>query len=140
MKYDDTSWHYEGDFPNDLPNKAGATHIGMFVAWCQLNGIGSTVHSVNSPEMLNKLKNREINPAQWFIEVCDEQFTDEDLSEQGNEFALWYYESDLDLYILDYDSYCSGGLESLYHVPDTWDTYNTLAPIILERFKQWQSQ
>ena len=33
MKYDDASWHYEGAYPADLPPEAGATHIGMFLAW-----------------------------------------------------------------------------------------------------------
>ena len=28
-KYDDASWHYGGDFPDDLPEENGATHIGM---------------------------------------------------------------------------------------------------------------
>ncbi|WP_262497415.1 DUF7832 domain-containing protein [Pedobacter caeni] len=28
-KYDDASWHYGGDFPKDLPQINGATHIGM---------------------------------------------------------------------------------------------------------------
>ena len=31
MKYDDASWHYNGDFPTDLPVEAGATHIGLAV-------------------------------------------------------------------------------------------------------------
>lgn len=33
MKYDDSTWHTDGDFPADLPPEAGATHIGMFMAW-----------------------------------------------------------------------------------------------------------
>ncbi|WP_265102660.1 hypothetical protein [Acinetobacter sp. 'aerobic (ED)'] len=36
MKYDDASWHYGGDFPADLPQEAGATHIGMFLTWMLL--------------------------------------------------------------------------------------------------------
>ena len=31
MKYDDASWHYGGDFPADLPQAAGATHIVMVI-------------------------------------------------------------------------------------------------------------
>ena len=34
MKYDDASWHFGGDYPEDLPDENGATHIGMFLAWC----------------------------------------------------------------------------------------------------------
>jgi hypothetical protein len=140
MKYDDASWHYGGDFPDGLPDEAGATHIGMFVSWCQLNGVGGELHSEDFPEMLEKLKSREITPAQWFMSACDEKFTDEDLSELGNKFTLWYYESDPAPYISDYESVCSSELESLYHVPDTWSTYEKLAPVILNQFEQWQGR
>lgn len=111
----------------------------MFVAWCQLNGLGGELHTQDFPEMLDKLKNRKITPAQWFIVACDEKFTAEDLSEQGNEFTLWYYESDPPLYIEDYHSNCSSNLESLYHVPDTWDTYDKLAPAIRQQFNAWKA-
>ncbi|WZB61364.1 hypothetical protein WJ970_29215 [Achromobacter xylosoxidans] len=39
MKFDDASWHYEGDYPADLPESAAATHIGMFLAWALLHGM-----------------------------------------------------------------------------------------------------
>ena len=39
-KYDDAYWHYRGEFPTELPASAGATHIGMFVAWALLAGLG----------------------------------------------------------------------------------------------------
>ncbi|MGN6118448.1 MAG: DUF7832 domain-containing protein, partial [Rhodanobacter sp.] len=43
MKYDDASWHYGGDFPKDLPDEAGATHTGMFVAWALLSGLAGQI-------------------------------------------------------------------------------------------------
>jgi hypothetical protein len=55
MKYDDASWHYGGDFPKDLDDMAGATHIGMFVAWCLLNGLGGALHTEEFPEDLHGL-------------------------------------------------------------------------------------
>src|SRR5688572_23363485 len=38
-KYDDADWHYGGDFPEDVPEQAGATHMGMFVAWAWSAGL-----------------------------------------------------------------------------------------------------
>jgi len=38
-KYDDASWHYGGNYPVGLPTKNGATHIGMFLAWCIENDL-----------------------------------------------------------------------------------------------------
>lgn len=48
MKYDDASWHVGGDFPKELPPEAGATHIGMFAAWCMLNGLTRSFTRKNS--------------------------------------------------------------------------------------------
>lgn len=92
MKYDDASWHYGGDFPKDLPTKAGATHIAMFLAWAVLNGLASDFHTAEPSEELAGLRDRKITPGEWFIMTCDEKFTDEDLSDEGNLFALGYYE------------------------------------------------
>lgn len=46
MKYDDASWHYGADnFPKELPQRVGATHTGMFVAWTMLSGIPANLRS-----------------------------------------------------------------------------------------------
>lgn len=31
-RYDRADWHSGGDFPKDLTDEAGGTHIGMFLA------------------------------------------------------------------------------------------------------------
>ena len=140
MKYDDASWHYGGDFPKDLEGDAGATHIGMFVAWCMFNGFAGESFIEDFPEDLEKLKTGEMTPGAWFIASCDEKFTDEDLNEEGNEFAKYYYAPDESPYFEDYDKTVCGSFESMYHVPDTWDTYNTLEPVITERYKEWKEK
>ena len=49
-KYDDASWHYGGDFPDDLPEENGATHIGMFLNWCIDNDLISEFQIEESGE------------------------------------------------------------------------------------------
>jgi hypothetical protein len=49
MKYDDASWHYGGDFPTDLPRKAGSTHIALFLACAVLNGASVVLSVANDP-------------------------------------------------------------------------------------------
>jgi hypothetical protein len=44
MAYDRADAHYGGNFPSDLPPEAGATHIGMFLAWVILNGLEGEFH------------------------------------------------------------------------------------------------
>ena len=143
MKYDDASWHYGGDFPADLPQIAGATHIAMFVSWAVLNGLAGELHTEDFADDLGKLKDRAITPTTWFLSICDEKFTDEDLNEEGNRFAEAYYGRGDGLhaadgsYILDYVN-AFPGIATPYHVSDTWTTFNKLEPIIRARFDAWR--
>ncbi|MCG8313367.1 MAG: hypothetical protein MI976_09135 [Pseudomonadales bacterium] len=139
MKYDDASWHYGGDFPEDLDIEAGATHIGMFVAWCLLNDLAGKIHTDEFPEGLEKLRNREETPGQWFIKNCDEKFTDEDLNKKGNQFAQDFYAPEESPYLGVYESSLGQNIPNLYAVPDTWESYERLAPEISASFKQWSA-
>ncbi|WP_340317347.1 DUF7832 domain-containing protein [Rhizorhabdus argentea] len=115
--------------------------IAIFVAWCVLNGMASELHTDDSAELLAKLKARNISPAQWFIAACDEKFTEEDLTKEGNAFAAAYYgaggdlASDPNAYLADYEKEFSE-TESLYDVSDTWESYDRIAPKIALRLKR----
>jgi len=141
MKYDDASWHYEGDFPADLPPAAGATHIGMFLAWAVLHGLAGELHTEDSPEILQQLQQRAISPGEFLIRACDEKFTDEDLSDDGNAFAQHYYRSEGKWgdYLDDYEATLGQKGRSLYYVPDAWESYDRLAPVIQKRFNGWRA-
>ncbi|MEM7690495.1 MAG: hypothetical protein AAF291_15885 [Pseudomonadota bacterium] len=140
MKYDDASWHYGGDFPEDLPNENGATHIGMFVAWALLNGLQGPEYDDEMADALAALQNRTATPGEWVLEHCDGKFIDADLNDQGNAFAQAYYEAGGTLadYINDY-----GGVldtePTLYHTADSWENFDKLAPVISQRFEEFQS-
>jgi hypothetical protein len=136
MKYDDGSWHSGGDFPSDLPPDAGATHIGMFVAWAVLNGLASSYHTVESAQELAQLRAREITPGAWFISTCDGKFTDEDLSDEGNAFAVSYYNGS---YFGDYSD-TFPDVSSLYYVEDSWVSFDAIAPVLTERLRTWRAK
>ena len=138
MKYDDASWHYGGDFPDDLKEDAGSTHIGLFVAWALLSDLGGSIHIDDFPDDILSLKQRRVTPAQFFQTSCDEKFWDEDLNEEGNDFATFYYEIGGGLYIGDYGETLGANLPSLYHVEDTWENFDKLKPIIDARYVDWK--
>ena len=149
MKYDDASWHYEGEYPTDLPPEAGATHIGMFLAWMLLHGFASSDVQEDAVAELAALQRREISGAEFLRRVCDEALTDGEFSEEGNAFATAYYQSEdgegYGLYIDDYiatfalsddtdDDNC------LYRLNDNWDNYDKLAAVIDRRYDEWRAQ
>lgn len=143
MTYDDASWHYAGDFPQGLPPEAGATHIGMFLAWMLLNGLGGAVH-VQDSGALSSLAERTMTPGKWFLRHCDEKFTAEDLSDEGNRFAAAYYAYDEDRYEEGQPTWLSDyarrfpDVADAYSVPDDWASYDRLAPILAQRFALWR--
>lgn len=138
MKYDDASWHHGGDFPSDLPSEAGATHISMFVAWALLKGLGGEIHVDEFPEGLEELRDRTSTPGTFFINACDQKFTDEDLNDEGNAFTEAYFAFKTGLYLTDYESTFDSDGPTLYHVADTWENFNRIAPVIDARYEEWK--
>lgn len=142
MKYDDASWHYGGDFPKDLPHEAGATHIGMFLAWMLLNGFASDELAEDSAEDIAAVRSRLITGAEFLMKVLDEKLTDQDFSDEGNAFANAYYqgEDDDSRYVDDYFETFEVDETSLYGVPDTWKNYDKISMRMSERFTAWNAQ
>jgi len=139
MAYDRADWHYGGDFPSDLPPEAGGTHIGMFLAWAITRGLESDFHREESPAALEAVRRREMTGREFLTVECDEKLWEEDLSDQGNEFAKAYYERDGDGgYLNDYEECLGDTLPSLYHVADTWANFDRLATRLDERYEAWK--
>lgn len=138
MKYDDASWHYGGDFPKDLPDEASATHTGMFVAWALLSGLAGEVHVVDFPDDIPSLQARTITPGAFFLSSCDGKFTDEDLNAEGNAFVKSYFDFKRGQYLQDYRAALGDQLPSLYHVVDSWESYDKLRPILDRRLNEWR--
>lgn len=142
MKYDDASWHYGGDFPEDLPVEAAATHIGMFVAWAATAGLIGELHRIDSSNLLARLLDRSMTPGAWFVVASDEKFTDEDLNAEGNAFAADYYlETATDHRPPNYlDDFFDVFEEfEAYRVPDTWVSFERLKPLLDQRLAEWRS-
>lgn len=135
MAYDRADRHYGGDYPKDLPLENGGTHIGIFLAWAIHNDLVGEVHREGSQDSLNRVRAREMTGRDFLFKECDEKFWEEDLNEQGNEFAQYYYAQDI--YLADYEKALAGELPSLYHVEDAWQNYDKIAPIISRAYKKW---
>ena len=134
--YDRAYWHFAGEYPEDLPLENGGTHIGMFLAWAINNNLESDIHKRESQASLSAVRNKEMTGRAFLIRECAEKFWEDDLSEEGNAFALYYYESDM--YFSDYKSALAGEMPSIYHVEDNWENYAIIAPVISKRYARWK--
>ncbi len=141
MAIDRLDWHSGGNFPNDLPQEAGGTHIGMFITWILNNNLHGELHRETESDELqvNKVLNREITGRDFFISTCDAKFWDEDLNEEGYAFSEFYYENDeTAMYFDDYTNTLAGNSESIYHVENSWENYDKIAVVITKRFEAWK--
>ncbi|WP_422929084.1 hypothetical protein [Singulisphaera sp. PoT] len=143
MSIDRADWHFNGDFPSDLPQENGGTHIGMFLAWIILNGFQGESHKEDFPQELEAVRAREMTGREFLFKVCDGKFWEEDLNEEGKAFAAAYYSGEggegYGAYIQDYERLLTAGLPSIYHVEDTWSNYDIIAPVISRRHAEWRA-
>lgn len=137
MAYDRSDWHSGGDYPKELPEENAGTHIGIFLAWVINNDLIGEIHRSESIDVLDAVKNRTITGRDFLESQCDTKFWEVDLNEDGNNFAKSYYETGE--YFKDYEIRLAGRLPTLYHVENTWENYDLIAPTISSRFSAWKS-
>ena len=138
MAIDRMDWHYGAEgFPQELDQRAGGTHIGIFLAWVIHNDLIGEFHMMRSVGSIEAVKARKMSGTEFLERECDEKFWNEDLNDTGNEFAKYYYESGK--YFEDYASVLAENLPTLYHVQDTWENYEKVSPAITKQFVSWQN-
>ena len=126
-------WHWGGDYPADLPPGAAATHIGMFFAWAAHTALLETSSTADT----RTLQARENTPGAFLIEHCDGALTVEMFTAGAYDFVVAYYDADTESFLDDYIDEFADEVESIYHIPDSWETYSRIAPHIDQRFTQW---
>ena len=139
MSYDRADNDYSTEDEPLPPGHAG-THIGMFLAWAILNGLEDDQQ--HSAELLARLRRRELTGRQFFEAACRGKFAEKDLNVEGNAFARQYYSDDTGKrgdYFADYKRVLVRGLPSFWHVADTWDNYDKIAPVVSRRYEEWKN-
>ncbi|MBO2009447.1 hypothetical protein [Hymenobacter negativus] len=143
MAIDRADWHHGGDFPNDLPDENGGTHIGMYLAWIINNYLEGEIHHEDeaSEQLLTQVRNREITGRDFLSQACDEKFWESDLNAEGLAFTQQYYvtQGSGPTYFEDYIAALAEELPSIYHVKDTWENYDILSKRLDRRFREWKA-
>jgi hypothetical protein len=139
-KFEDASWHSEGDFPEDLDEDAAATHGGMYVAWLSLLSQTSKGRQADFPQTLQDLMNRTVTPGQCFLRDFDGKLTTDDLNGLMIGFTKHYYLPAKRGFYSDYMKALNLDEESFYAAPDTWETFNKLAAVFDKRLKAWSKK
>lgn len=143
MSIDRMDWHQTEEYPSDLPYENSGTHIGMYLAWIINNHLLSEDLEEDCAEEAQAVCNRTMTGRDFLIDVCDEKFLDDDLSEEGLNFTNSYY-NDFDdnsrHYFEDYEDVLVKDLPSSYHVENTWENYDLLEPFITKAYQNWKKK
>lgn len=130
MKYDDASWHYGADnFPKGQPEEHGGTHIALFLRWCFAKGWAGELHMTEEPEDVQRVIDGSMSATEFFFKYCDGKLTNEDFTDEGNNFAEQYY-GQSGLYLDDYHRHF-GQYE--YVKPEADHDYQKYSAILEER-------
>ncbi len=135
MVYDKAKYHYDGDFPKDLPRENGGTHIGMFVAWAIHRGLVSPELAAEAPEEIQAVLARQKTGRELIFSYLDESVGDDELNDEGQAFGKSYYASNT--YGKDYEKLL--GRDSCYRVEDTWENFDLIAAMIDKRYVKWKA-
>jgi hypothetical protein len=130
---DKMKWHAEGEaFPAGLPREHAATHMGMFLAWAIANHLAGDKHAAENP-LVRRLQERALTPGEYFRQVCGEWLQDVDFNTRGEAFADALY----DEYLYEYGYLFACDLDSLYHAPDDWETYDLVRETLDWLLDKW---
>jgi hypothetical protein len=141
MKYDDAEYCFLNFETDRLPNEAGGTHTGMYLAWAASKGL---LDMDFDEAVLAPLKARQVTGSQFYFQRCDGKLTDDDFNDVGNAFTASYYEksfaADYQQVFADQMPNGAQSTDDFCSVPDTWENYDRLAPLLDQRFEQWRKE
>lgn len=138
LKYDDIKWHLNDEFPQELKPEAALTHIGIFMGWVLDCNLESDLLKSQFQDEILKFKNRELKGSEFVKLCCDNKLTSDDMNNEGNHFAKYYYESEF--YMRDYVDRSDDNNDSIFEEPNSWDKYNEIAEQIQQHYENWKNR
>ncbi|HDR7273360.1 TPA: hypothetical protein QCX06_004370 [Bacillus paranthracis] len=134
--YDKAKYHYQGDFPEDLPIDQAFVHTGMFLGWILEHNLFSEEFEEESLDEIKQFKLRQMTGTEIYMN-WDGVLADDMLNDEGNQFAMYYFNDEEWKYISDYSDVFIDE-ETLYHVKDTWENYFKLKEVIDNSYNFWK--
>ena len=135
VKYDDGYWHLQAAVDAGQPEDNALTHIACVVYWAIARD-GFRQHDMEDAgesACVADIKARQVLPTVLLDQYMDLKLWSKDFTDQVAEFLNGYIDS---YYPSDYEALFGKGL---YHVPNTWGTYDKAAAALDARFAQWQA-
>ena len=131
MTYDDAGWHYDTCTEHGLDTACAATHIGIFFAWLAHHDLAN-----RGRVDLASLLDGSTTPGAFVLRIGGE-INRSMVTERGHAFCAAAYRAYLGMY--EYIPEIARH-EVTYAAPDTWATYDAVAPVIQEAYDVFCAQ
>lgn len=135
--YDKAKYHHETIHQHGLSEEHAANHTVIFLRWLIEHGMMSDLFEREGPDILRRFRAGEATIHQLY-DWWDCCLINDMLSEEGNVFALHYFDFDRGRYLRDYVAALQGTLPTEFHVDYTEDNYQRMRQIIDRRYEGWK--
>lgn len=137
--FDKAKWHYNGDFPVGLDENQAYVHTGFYIEWLIKNNLISEYIDEEFKELIDKIKNNELDGVDFYKNQLDGVFTSDELNKEGLLFTKFYFDFDNGKFLHDYEQELASNEETIYHVKGNRENYKKISAIINNRFDEWKS-
>jgi hypothetical protein len=138
--YDKAKWHFETETREELPEEMTDRQYyvpgGTVLAWFYFHRLCSRDFIEQNADELRRLRSREWTPAELY-EVIDGVLDAPMLTRAGAAFADTLFTTDDTSFYHTYSKVLGAELPSDYQVPDSWETYDRVAALLDERYRNW---
>lgn len=134
-KFDDASWHWGADnFPADVPEENGATHIGMFVTWTIERGLFADPDlTPEEVEAVGAVHAGSMSGRDFLLRYFNGKLYSDCFTAQVADFAERHYDD----FLRDFELLLCQGLPSGYYVEDTRENYEVMATALDKRWTRY---
>jgi hypothetical protein len=135
VSIDRADWHYDADdFPDDVPEENGATHIGWFVRWAIERGL--FVADDGTPvAVIDAVRDGTVSGRDLVMKHLDGKLWPSDLNEEGQAFVEAHYDG----YLNDTGRLLIDDVECPYYAEDSDANYRMMAAALDERWARFKA-
>lgn len=136
--YDKAKYHYETVDEEGLPREHASNHTVVFLRWLIERGLTSDFFNDECREPIEKWQvgTASIHDVYEWLDEC---LVSDMLTDEGNAFALAYFDFDKGPYLKDYEETLIGDHESTWHIPYTEANYRKMKALLDRRYEEWKA-
>jgi hypothetical protein len=135
--YDKAKYHFDSIQKHALSEEHAENHTVVFLRWLIERRLMSDFFENEAADVLARFRNGAVGIHKVY-EWWDCCLIDDMLSEEGNAFAMHYFDFERGRYIRDYIGTLKHGLPTEFHIDFTEANYEVMKRVIDRRYAEWK--